>query len=130
MTRVGMILGTAAYMSPEQARGKPADKRADIWAFGVVFYEILTERSPFGDGETASDQMAAVITRSPDWGLLPKETPAHIRRLLERCLRKDPKQRLHDIVDPRTAASSLTPDERTETTACSFAAWTGPRYDS
>jgi Tol biopolymer transport system component len=101
MTQAGVILGTAAYMSPEQARGKPVDKRADIWAFGVVLYELLTGRKLFGGGETASDAMAAVLTKDPDWSALPADTPPRVRRLLERCLRKDPKQRLRDIGDAR-----------------------------
>ena len=100
MTRVGTVLGTAAYMSPEQARGKPVDKRSDIWAFGVVLFELLTGRMLYG-GETASDSLAAVITREPDWTALPASTPAQVRRLLEHCLRKDPKQRLRDIGDAR-----------------------------
>ena len=100
MTQAGMILGTAAYMAPEQARGKPVDKRADIWAFGVVLFELLTGGMLYG-GETASDSMAAVITREPDWTALPTGTPPHIRRLLARCLRKDPKQRLRDIGEAR-----------------------------
>jgi serine/threonine protein kinase len=87
MTQAGVILGTAAYMSPEQARGKPVDKRADIWAFGVVFYEMLTGGMLFGGGETISDSMAAV-TKEPDWNALPKDVPPHVRRLLIRCLRQ------------------------------------------
>jgi Tol biopolymer transport system component len=101
MTQAGVILGTAAYMSPEQARGKPVDKRADIWAFGVVLYELLTGSALFGGGETASDAMAAVIMKDPDWSALPADTPPRVRRLMERCLRKDPKQRLRDIGDAR-----------------------------
>ncbi len=101
MTQAGMILGTAAYMAPEQARGKPVDKRADIWAFGVVLFELLTGQSLFGGGETVSDSLAAVITKDPDWSALPQDTPPHIRRLLERCLRKDPKLRLRDIGEAR-----------------------------
>src|SRR5687767_9302331 len=88
MTGLGMVLGTAAYMSPEQARGKPVDKRADIWAFGCVFYEMLTGRKTF-DRETASDTMAAVLEREPDWSRLPTATPATVRRLLQRCLEKE-----------------------------------------
>ena len=103
MTQAGMIVGTAAYMSPEQARGKPVDRRADIWAFGVVLFELLTGTSLFGGGETLSDCLAAVITREPDWAALPKDTPPHLRRLLERCLRKDPKLRLQAIGDARIA---------------------------
>ena len=101
MTQAGMILGTAAYMSPEQARGKPVDKRADIWAFGVVLYEMLTGAPLFGEVETVSDALASVIKSEPDWSALPADTPRHIRRLLERCLRKDPKLRLRDIGDAR-----------------------------
>src|SRR5437762_1547264 len=88
MTRTGMILGTAAYMSPEQARGKTVDKRADIWAFGVVLYELLAGRMLFGGGDTVTDSIAAVLTREPDWNALPAETPPRVRRLLDRCLRK------------------------------------------
>ena len=95
-----MIAGTAAYMSPEQARGKAVDKRTDIWAFGAVLYELLTAGPAFR-GETASDTMAAVLGSEPDWSALPEQTPASIRRLLERCLEKDPKRRLRDIGDAR-----------------------------
>ena len=100
MTQAGMILGTAAYMSPEQARGKAVDKRADIWAFGLVVYEMLTGRAGFG-GETITDVLAAVVSREPDWTALPPTTPASIKRLLARCLEKDPKRRLRDIGDAR-----------------------------
>jgi hypothetical protein len=99
-TQAGMILGTAAYMSPEQARGKKVDKRADIWAFGCVFYEMLTGKKAF-EGETTSDILAAVIRAEPDWIALPADAPQAIRRLLMRCLQKDPKQRLRDIGDAR-----------------------------
>jgi len=99
-TEAGIILGTAAYMSPEQARGKRIDKRSDIWSFGVVLYEMLTGRRLF-TGETSSDILAAVLTRDPDWGTLPPQTPARIRELLRRCLERNPKQRLHDIADAR-----------------------------
>jgi hypothetical protein len=101
-TAIGMILGTAAYMSPEQARGKPVDKRADIWAFGVVLFEMLAGKRLF-DGETASDTIAAVLTRSIDFDALPKSTPAPLRRLLARCLERDPKARLRDIGEARIA---------------------------
>jgi Tol biopolymer transport system component len=100
MTQAGMILGTAAYMSPEQARGKPVDKRADIWAFGVVLYEMLTGRQLFS-GETVSDVLAAVLTRDLDMTALPADTPPAVRRLIELCLRKDPSKRLRDIGDAR-----------------------------
>jgi len=101
MTQAGMILGTAAYMAPEQARGKPVDKRADIWAFGVILYELLSGKMLFGGGETVSDSLAAVLTREPDYTALPANTPPHLRRVIERCLRKDPKLRLRDIGDAR-----------------------------
>jgi hypothetical protein len=95
-----MILGTAGYMSPEQARGKPVDKRADIWSFGVVLYEILTGRHLF-HSETVSDTLAGVLKTDPDWKALPADTPASIRRLLRRCLERDRNRRLHDIADAR-----------------------------
>ena len=97
-TRAGVILGTAAYMSPEQARGKAVDKRADIWAFGVVLYEMLTGRFTF-EGETVSDTMAAVLRADIDWSKLPPATPPKVRRLLQRCLERDPNHRLRDIGD-------------------------------
>lgn len=99
-TMAGAILGTAAYMSPEQARGKPIDKRADIWAFGVVLYEVLTGSKLFS-GETLSDTLAAVLRQEVDWRMLPERTPAAVRRLLARCLQRDPKRRLRDIGDAR-----------------------------
>ena len=99
-TYAGVILGTAAYMSPEQARGKPLDKRTDIWSFGCVLYEMLTGRSPVA-GETTSDTIAAILEREPDWTVLPDATPFAIRRLLQRCLEKDPRRRRHDIADVR-----------------------------
>ncbi len=94
----GIILGTAAYMSPEQARGKSVDKRSDIWAFGCVLFEMLTGHKAF-DRETVSDTMAAILEREPDWRLLPAATPASVRRLLQRCLAKDIVRRLRDIGD-------------------------------
>src|SRR5689334_578464 len=103
MTQAGMILGTAAYMSPEQARAKPVDRRADIWAFGVVLFEMLTGRPLFASGDTVTDIIAAVVTREPDWNALPASTPPHIRRLLQRCLRKDVKTRLQAIGEARIA---------------------------
>jgi serine/threonine protein kinase/Tol biopolymer transport system component len=99
-TGQGVILGTAAYMSPEQARGKRIDKRTDIWAFGCVLYEMLTSRAAFA-GETTSDVLAAIIERAPDLSLLPPATPPHVRRIIERCLEKDPKRRARDIADVR-----------------------------
>ncbi len=92
-TQAGMILGTAAYMAPEQARGSVVDKRADLWAFGVVLYEMLTGTRLF-DGATISDTLAAVLTKEPDWTTLPANTPAPVRKLLRRCLEKDRKRRL------------------------------------
>ena len=99
-TMAGMILGTAAYMSPEQARGKPVDKRADIWAFGVVLYEMLTGLKLF-DGETVSDTLAAVLTRDMDQATLPANMPPALRGLLRRCLERNARNRLHDIADAR-----------------------------
>ena len=99
-TRDGAIRGTAAYMSPEQARGKPVDKRTDLWAFGCVLYEMLTSRPAFA-GETISDTIARILERDPDWRALPAATPPSVTRLLRRCLSKDPKRRLHDIGDAR-----------------------------
>ena len=96
----GTIVGTPAYMSPEQARGQALDKRTDIWAFGCVLYEMLTGRSAF-PGKTISDSIAAILERDPEWTALPANTPAGIRQLLRRCLEKDPNRRLHDIADAR-----------------------------
>src|SRR5262245_15626151 len=101
LTRMGFILGTAAYMSPEQARGKPADKRSDVWAFGCVLYEMLTGRQAFPSGETVSDTLVGVLGREPDWAALPAGTPPSIRKLLEHWLRKDGHRRLRDIGDAR-----------------------------
>jgi len=98
-TREGVIAGTPAYMSPEQARGRPVDKRTDIWAFGAVLYEMLAGRPAFR-GDTPADTLAAVLGSEPDWAM-PASTPAGIRRLLQRCLEKDPKRRLRDIGDAR-----------------------------
>jgi eukaryotic-like serine/threonine-protein kinase len=100
MTGVGVILGTAAYMSPEQAKGRVADKRSDIWAFGCVLYEMLSGRRAF-EGEDISDTFAFILTRDPEWTALPTGTPAPIRRLLSRCLEKKPRKRLADIADAR-----------------------------
>jgi serine/threonine-protein kinase len=95
-TRMGMVMGTAAYMSPEQAHGKAVDKRADIWAFGCVLYEMLTGRRAF-EGESVSDTLAAVFRGQPDWTALPYETPSPIRALLRRCLDRDPRERIADL---------------------------------
>jgi len=99
-TEMGLVLGTAAYMSPEQARGLPVDARTDVWAFGCVLYEMLTGRRAFA-GDHASDILAAVLRTDPDWSKLPPETTPGARRLLRRCLDKDPRRRLHDIADAR-----------------------------
>jgi hypothetical protein len=98
MTGMGVILGTAAYMSPEQAKGRAADKRCDIWAFGCVLYEMLAGRRPF-EGEAVSEMLAAVLMKDPDWALLPSSTPPVVRSVLRSCLQKDRKQRVHDIGD-------------------------------
>ncbi|HET7840147.1 MAG TPA: protein kinase [Terriglobia bacterium] len=99
-TQAGMILGTAAYMSPEQAKGKSVDRRADIWAFGCVLYEILTGTQTF-TGETVTDVLAGVVRAEPDWNLLPATVPARVRELIRRCLIKDPKHRLQAIGEAR-----------------------------
>ena len=105
-SRQGTILGTAAYMSPEQARGHAVDKRTDIWAFGCVLYEMLTGRLAFA-GDTESDMLARIIEREPDWSALPENTPPSIRRLLFRCLTKSPKQRLRDVAEARIAIEGV-----------------------
>ena len=99
-TAEGRILGTPAYMSPEQARGQAVDKRTDIWAFGCVLFEMLSGRRAF-PGDTMSDTFVSILEREPDWTALPAATPAAVRTLLDRCLRKDPANRLHDIADAR-----------------------------
>jgi eukaryotic-like serine/threonine-protein kinase len=109
-TNVGVILGTAAYMSPEQARGKAVDKRTDIWAFGCVLYELLAGHPAF-KGATFSDTIAAILEREPDWGALPPATPATLRSLLRRCLEKDQKRRLRDIGDVRNWMEDLATGE-------------------
>ena len=108
-TQAGVILGTAAYMSPEQARGQAVDKRADIWAFGVVLYEMLTGKRTF-QGETISDTLAAVLRAEVDWEAVPAGTPATIRKLLRRCLDKDRKRRLRDIGEARIAIEEYLAD--------------------
>ncbi len=102
MTGVGVLLGTAAYMAPEQARGKPVDKRADIWAFGCVLYEMLTGQRAFG-GDDVTVTLSRVVERDPDFDALPATVPQRVRQALRLCLRKDPKQRAHDIADIRMA---------------------------
>jgi serine/threonine-protein kinase len=100
LTAANVILGTAAYMSPEQARGKNADKRADIWAWGVILFEMLTGKRLFA-GETISDTLASVLKTDPEWSALPESTPAPILRMLRRCMQRDPSKRLRDIGDAR-----------------------------
>ena len=99
-THDGVILGTGAYMSPEQARGQSVDKRTDVWAFGCVLYEMMTGRRAFS-GETISDTIAAILGREPDWTALPAALPPEVQRLMRRCLQKDPRRRIHDIADAR-----------------------------
>ena len=102
LSQAGVILGTAAYMSPEQARGKPVDRRADVWAFGAVLYEMLTGQRAFA-GEDMTDTLAAVVRAEPSWDALPEALPPTLRMFLGRCLRKDPNERVHDIADVRLA---------------------------
>jgi eukaryotic-like serine/threonine-protein kinase len=116
MTGMGVILGTAAYMSPEQAKGKPVDKRADIWAFGCVFYEMLTGTRAFR-GETVSETLADVLKSEPLWTALPPETPATLRTVVRRCLEKDPRQRVHDMADVRLALEGAFETAAVEATA-------------
>jgi serine/threonine protein kinase/Tol biopolymer transport system component len=112
-TELGVILGTAAYMAPEQATGKAVDKRADIWAFGCVLYELLTGRSPFAS-DSAAESIGMVVTRDPDWSALPSSLPPTVRQLIRRCLTKDPKQRLRDIGEARIALSQPLVEPTTE----------------
>src|SRR5262249_40726340 len=97
-SQAGNVMGTPAYMSPEQARGQAVDKRSDIWAFGCVLYEAITGRPTFA-GRTISETVSKIIERDPDWKVLPDSLPSNVRDLLRRCLQKDPKRRLHDIAD-------------------------------
>jgi eukaryotic-like serine/threonine-protein kinase len=106
LTRMGVVLGTAAYMAPEQARGKAVDKRADVWAFGCVLYEMLTG-APVFTGETVTDVITGVMTHGPDLNRLPAGTPPAVRRLLARCLERDPRRRLRDIGEARIALESI-----------------------
>ena len=116
-TEAGIILGTAAYMSPEQARGRPVDKRADIWAFGCVLYEMLTGRQAFS-GESTTDVLASVVQREPDWSLLPANLPAGVHALLRRALQKNARERLRDIGDARIElAATATTDSGISTRA-------------
>lgn len=115
-SKPGTILGTPAYMSPEQVRGKAVDKRADIWAFGCVLYEMVSGRRAF-PGETITDALAAVLTDEPDWSAVPTITPLGIQRLMRRCLEKDPKQRLRDIGEARIAIEKAEKGEDAESIA-------------
>jgi len=126
-THTGVILGTAAYMSPEQAKGKPVDKRADIWAFGAVLFEMLSGKKAF-TGETLTDTLAAVVRAEPNWNDLPTNTPPSIRQLLRRCFTKDPKQRLRDIGDAKYDLESTAeePSELTVVPATHSKRWAIP----
>jgi Tol biopolymer transport system component len=124
-TRVGVILGTAAYMSPEQAKGKKVDRRTDIWAFGCVLYEMISGKRCF-KGETVSEALATVLMQEPDWSHLPESTPPRLRELLRRCLNKDAKQRLRDIGEARIAIEEVLSDpEAAAIPATSFAGGAG-----
>ena len=112
-TQPGTIVGTPAYMSPEQARGGPMDRRTDIWAFGCVLFEMLTGRTTF-EGKTIPDTMAAVLEHEPDWAALPAGTPAPVKRLLVRCLQKDPRRRLQHIGDARIEIDDALADSPAE----------------
>ena len=101
-TQLGMVIGTAAYMAPEQAKGKVVDKRADVWAFGAVLYEMLTGQKPFV-GDDVSDTLALVLKFEPDWDALPSNLSQVLATYLRRCLEKEPKQRVHDVADVRLA---------------------------
>jgi serine/threonine protein kinase len=105
-TQAGVLLGTAAYMAPEQARGQTVDRRVDIWAFGCVLYEMLVGRQPF-PGATLTDVLAAIVSREPDWDALPADTPPRLVALIRRCLRKDSRDRLRDIGDARVEIEEL-----------------------
>ncbi|MCG3194807.1 MAG: Serine/threonine-protein kinase PknD [Thermoanaerobaculia bacterium] len=125
-TEAGVILGTASYMSPEQARGKTVDRRSDVWAFGVVFVEMLTGKRPF-DGETVSDVLASVLTREPDLDSLPADTPPAIRDLIGKCLRKDIRTRLQHMGDARVLLEELSAPRSATPTVILKPASEGPR---
>lgn len=112
-TKTGVILGTAPYMSPEQARGETVDKRTDIWAFSCCLYETLTGQNAFG-GKTVTNVLAAIVNKEPDWEALPPGTPLKLKDLLRRCLRKDARQRWRDIWDVRLAMEDAAPVSATE----------------
>ncbi len=106
MTRLGVVLGTVGYMSPEQARGQPLDRRTDIWAFGCILYEMLAGRPPFAGG-SVSDIIAAVLGADVDFGALPADVPAGARKLVARCLERSTKARLRDIADARLYSKTI-----------------------
>ena len=128
-TQMGMVIGTAAYMAPEQAKGKVVDKRADVWAFGAVLFEMLTGAKPF-PGADVSDTLATVLKFDPDWDLLPARTPESLRRLMRRCLTKDQKRRLGDmrsaVLDLDDAGLSVDHDERTTAVSRHLVWWKQP----
>ena len=105
-TQMGMVIGTAAYMAPEQAKGKVVDKRADVWAFGAVLFEMLSGVKPFV-GDDVSDTLALVLKFEPEWDALLPDTPPRIRQLIQTCLQKDPKRRVQDIGDVRLAMEGV-----------------------
>ena len=126
-TQAGLVLGTAAYMSPEQARGRPLDRRVDIWAFGCILFEMLTGRPAFA-GETLTDIVAAVVTKEPNWAALPAGTPHPMRLLIRRCVQKDQAQRLHDIADARIEMQELGVDPSASVMSSGFLAVTRVRW--
>jgi len=115
-TTPGVILGTAGYMSPEQARGRNVDRSADVWALACVTYEMLTGRPAF-DGETITDILGAIVRADPDWNALPSTTPVQIRRLLQRCLQKDSRRRLRDAGAVRLEVQDILDDPSAAMTA-------------
>jgi Tol biopolymer transport system component len=130
VTNAGLILGTAAYMSPEQARGRAVDERTDIWAFGCVIFEMLAGRRPFASADNVSDAIASLLTHEPEWSALPATTPESVRRLLRRCLSKDPARRLRDAGDARLEleeaaepSSSIVPPAATHTARTKYLPW-------
>jgi tRNA A-37 threonylcarbamoyl transferase component Bud32 len=112
-TVAGMIMGTAGYMAPEQAKGRPVDRRADVWSLGALLYEMLSSRRAF-DGDSASEALASVLKTEPDWDALPPQVPASVRRLLRRCLKKNPHDRLHDAADARIVLTEVLASEHDE----------------
>src|SRR5437867_12243344 len=125
-----MVLGTIPYMSPEQARGRAVDKRSDIWSLGCVLYECLSGRRAF-DGDTATDVIAKILERDPDWEALPARTPPRVRELLERCLEKDPRRRVRDSGDVRMELErALAAREWTSSGAIRIPQGSGPLWRS